>query len=332
MSEENPTESPKIALGADHVGYELKEILKDHLQSGGYEVVDCGTDSTDPVDYPIIAYRVAQLVSHQDCQRGIIVDGAGIGSAIAANKLPGIRAALCYDLTSARNSREHNDANILTLGAGLIGSALAKQISDVWLTSSCTVERYLNRVQQIKDIEEGKLTVSQPDSEASQDTSQPQTPEPHSEDLQKIIDRIQSLLKEEFGVSLEDLSSLKHQVLMDGRGVSVEKNPTAMRDFINMGVGRVTSSLGNGKNIPEDIARYIDHTLLKPDATEADIRQLCQEALQYKFASVCVNPTYITLAAQILRGSTVKVCSVVGFPFGTHPPEVKAMETRQAIR
>ena len=110
MSEENPTQSLKIALGADHVGYELKETLKNHLQSSGYEVVDCGTDSTAPVDYPIIAFRVAQLVSRQDCQRGIIVDGAGIGSAIAANKRPGIRAALCYDLTSARNSREHNDA------------------------------------------------------------------------------------------------------------------------------------------------------------------------------------------------------------------------------
>jgi deoxyribose-phosphate aldolase len=332
MSEENLTQSLKIALGADHVGYELKEILKNHLESSGYEVVDCGTNSTDPVDYPIIAYKVACLVSEQNCQRGIIIDGAGIGSAIAANKLPGIRAALCYDLSSARNSREHNDANVLTLGAGLIGAALAKQISDVWLNSSCTVERYLNRVQQIKDIEEGKLTVSQPDSEVNQETSQAQTSEPHSEDLQKIVDRIQSLLKEEFGVSLEELSSLKHQVLMDGRGVSVEKSPTAMRDFINMGVGRMTSSLGNGKNIPEDIARYIDHTLLKPDAAEGDIRQLCEEALQYKFASVCVNPTFVTLAAQILRGSTVKVCSVVGFPFGTHPPEVKAMETRQAIR
>lgn len=332
MSEENHTQTLKIAIGADHVGYELKELLKKHLESNGYDVVDCGTDSAEPVDYPIIAYRVAHLVSTEDCQRGIIVDGAGTGSAIAANKLPGIRAALCYDLSSARNSREHNDANVLTLGAGLIGSALAKQILDIWLTSSCTVERYLHRVQQIKDIEEGKLIVSQDDSEAPQQTSQPEAAEPHSEDLQKIVERIQSLLKEEFGVSLEELSTLRHQILMDGRGVSVEKSPTAMRDFINMGVGRVTSSLGNGKDIPQDIAQYIDHTLLKPDATENDIRQLCEEALQYKFASVCVNPTYVSLAAQILRGSPVKVCSVVGFPFGTHPPEVKAMETRKAIR
>jgi deoxyribose-phosphate aldolase len=190
----------------------------------------------------------------------------------------------------------------------------------------------LKRVQQIKEIEEGKLTVNDSETDISIEKSRPETGEPHSEDIQKIIDRIQSLLKEEFGVSLEEISTLKHQVLMDGRGVSVEKSPSAMRDFINMGVGRVTSSLGNGKNIPQDIAKYIDHTLLKPDATDDDIRQLCEEALQYKFASVCVNPTYVSLAASILRGSSVKVCSVVGFPFGTHPPEVKAMETRQAIR
>ncbi|MEJ2049599.1 MAG: deoxyribose-phosphate aldolase, partial [Calditrichota bacterium] len=84
--------------------------------------------------------------------------------------------------------------------------------------------------------------------------------------------------------------------------------------------------------MPQDIARCIDHTLLKPDASENDIRKLCEEALQYQFASVCVNPTYVMLAADILRGSPVRVCSVVGFPFGTHSPEIKAMETRQAIR
>jgi len=90
--------------------------------------------------------------------------------------------------------------------------------------------------------------------------------------------------------------------------------------------------LGNGENIPKEIAQYIDHTLLKPDAAEADIRKLCEEALQYQFATVCVNPSYVRLAASILKDSPVLVCSVVGFPFGTHSPEVKAMETRQAIR
>jgi deoxyribose-phosphate aldolase len=330
MPETSNIPSQKIALGADHAGFILKEVLKEELQSKGHQIVDCGTDSPEPVDYPVIAYKVAQLVSQNDCQRGIVIDGAGIGSAIVANKLPGVRAALCYDLSSARNSREHNDANVLTLGAGLIGMALAKQITELWLSTNCTVERYLNRVQQIKDIEEGKIIVNQPKNDQLE--SQTESTDLQNGDMQKIVDRIQSLLKEEFGVSLEELASLKHQVLMDGRGISVEKSPTAMRDFINMGVGRVTSTLGNGKDIPQDIARYIDHTLLKPDAKEEDIRQLCAEALQYKFASVCVNPTYVSLAAELLRGSLVVVCSVIGFPFGTHSPEVKAMETRQAIR
>ena len=332
MAETSSNHSRKIALGADHAGFALKEVIKAHLEAGGYQIIDCGTNSPDPVDYPIIAYQVARLVSEGQCEQGIIIDGAGIGSAMVANKLPGVRAALCYDLSSARNSREHNDANVLTLGAGLIGEALARQIVDLWLTTSCTVKRYLDRVQQIKDIEEGKITVSQTKVDSNQMTSQESQEDLQPDDLQKIIDRVQSLLKETFGVSLDELADFKKQIIMDGRSVSVEKSHTAMRDFINMGVGRVTCTLGNGKDIPQDIARCIDHTLLRPDATEDDVRKLCEEALQYKFASVCVNPTYISLAASILRGSQVDVCSVVGFPFGTHSPEIKAMETRQAIR
>lgn len=325
--------SRKIALGADHAGFSLKEIIKKHLQSKGFQVVDCGTHSTDSVDYPLIAYKVARLVSQDACERGIIIDGAGIGSSIAANKLPGVRAALCYDLSTARNSREHNDANVLTLGASLIGETLAKQIVDLWMTSDCTVERHLRRVQQIKDIEDGKMTVDQPENELISESPQsPETNDLRPEELQKIVDRIQSLLKEKLGLSLEALSNLQSQQIMDGRGVGVEKNTGAMRDFINMGVGRMSCSLGNGKDIPQDIACYIDHTLLKPDASEAEIRKLCEEALQYRFASVCVNPSYVRLAAGLVRQSPVKVCSVVGFPFGTHTPEIKAMETRQAIR
>ena len=125
----------RIALGADHGGYPLKEALKPHLQSLGYEVVDCGAHSTDAVDYPDIAYAVARLVAEGRCANGIIIDGAGIGSCMAANKVPGIRAALCYDHATAVNSREHNHANVLTLGAGLIGANLAKQIVTDWLAT-----------------------------------------------------------------------------------------------------------------------------------------------------------------------------------------------------
>ncbi len=322
----------RIALGADHSGYELKEIIKRHLQSSGYQVVDCGVASPEPADYPLIAYKVAMLVSQQNCEKGIMIDGAGIGSAMAANKVPGVRAALCYDLSSARNSREHNDANLLTLGAGLIGSALAKQIVDLWLTTNCTVERHLRRVRQIHDIEKGRVEVSEIKTENNPAVLPSQTTDLSPEELQSIVERIHSLLKEQLGVSLQDLAVLKQQGIMDGRGVGVEKSSTAMQDFINLGVGRVTCSLGNGENIPKEIAQYIDHTLLKPDAAEADIRKLCEEALQYQFATVCVNPSYVRLAASILKDSPVLVCSVVGFPFGTHSPEVKAMETRQAIR
>ena len=151
----------KIAVGADHGGYELKEKIKKFLCEKGFEVEDCGTDSSKPVDYPKYAYLVAKIVSESGsgrvsdgtCSRGIMIDGAGIGSCITANKLPNVRAAMCYDISTAKNSREHNDANVLTLGAGLIGFELAKQIIDVWLTSDCTVDRHKRRVAMIADIE-----------------------------------------------------------------------------------------------------------------------------------------------------------------------------------
>ncbi len=142
-----------IALGTDHGGFQLKETLKAHLASLGYSVIDCGTNSTDAVDYPDFAYAVARLVSEGKAWRGIMIDGAGIGSAMAANKVPGVRAALCYDHATAVNSREHNDANLLTLGAGLIGPNLAKQIVEVWLRTEFGSGRHAKRVDKIVEIE-----------------------------------------------------------------------------------------------------------------------------------------------------------------------------------
>lgn len=141
-----------VAIGADHGGYGMKEMLKTFLQ-GKYVVVDCGTDSTAAVDYPDFALAVAQLVSSGRAWRGIVVDGAGIGSCMVANKVPGVRAALCYDQATAVNSREHNDANVLTLGAGLIGEALAKQIVETWLKTDFGGGRHARRVDKIMDIE-----------------------------------------------------------------------------------------------------------------------------------------------------------------------------------
>jgi ribose 5-phosphate isomerase B len=142
-----------IAVGSDHGGYPLKERLAFKLRETGYEIVDCGTDSHDAVDYPDFAHAVAREVSSGSCRYGIVVDGAGIGSAMVANKVPGVRAALCYDLSSARNSREHNHANVLTLGAGLIGEALAWQIVEEWLSVDWGGGRHARRVAKIDEVE-----------------------------------------------------------------------------------------------------------------------------------------------------------------------------------
>jgi len=142
-----------IAIGCDHGGFHLKELLAEHLRCSGHEVRDCGTDSTDSVDYPDLAHAVARLVAEGSCSCGIIIDGAGIGSCMVANKVPGVRAALCYDLSSARNSREHNHANVLTLGAGLIGDGLARQIVDEWLATDWGPGRHADRVAKIMAVE-----------------------------------------------------------------------------------------------------------------------------------------------------------------------------------
>jgi ribose 5-phosphate isomerase B len=119
----------------------------------GHEVVDCGTSGTEAVDYPDFALAVAELVSQGRAWRGILVDGAGIGSCMAANKVPGVRAAMCYDQSTAVNSREHNDANVLTLGAGLIGETLARQIVKTWLETPFGGGRHARRVEKIMETE-----------------------------------------------------------------------------------------------------------------------------------------------------------------------------------
>jgi ribose 5-phosphate isomerase B len=142
-----------VALAADHGGYALKEDLKDYLGELGYEVVDCGTSSTASVDYPDFAYAAARLVSEGRAWRGIIVDGAGIGSCMAANKVPGVRAAMCYDHATAVNSREHNGANVLALGGLLVGRSLARQITKTWLETDFGGGRHGRRVDKIMEIE-----------------------------------------------------------------------------------------------------------------------------------------------------------------------------------
>ena len=142
-----------IAVGADHGGFALKEKLLEHLRSRGIAARDCGTHSSEAVDYPDFAHAVASLVAGGESDAGIVIDGAGIGSCMTANKVPGVRAAACWDISSARNSREHNHANVLTLGAGLLGDSLAKQIVDEWLATPWGGDRHARRVAKIAEIE-----------------------------------------------------------------------------------------------------------------------------------------------------------------------------------
>jgi ribose 5-phosphate isomerase B len=142
-----------IALGSDHSGFTLKEKLKPIFEEFGLRIKDVGVDEEKPVDYPDIAREVAEIVARGGALRGVIIDGAGIGSSIVANKFPGIRAALCYDKASARNSREHSDSNVLTLGGRLLTAGQAEDVLRVWLSTPFAGGRHAARVQKITEIE-----------------------------------------------------------------------------------------------------------------------------------------------------------------------------------
>ena len=146
-----------IAIGADHGGFSLKEALKPLIESLGLTVRDVGVYEEKPADYPDLARKVAELVASGTAARGVAIDGAGIGSSIAANKVPGVRAALCYDKASARNSREHNDSNVLTLGAKLLTQTQAEEVLRTWLGTPFAGGRHQARVQKIIDIEQHYL-------------------------------------------------------------------------------------------------------------------------------------------------------------------------------
>ena len=142
-----------VAIGADHGGFKLKEQIKDYLTDFGLNVRDFGTDSEDAVDYPDFAHAVAKSVSGRQVDIGIIIDGAGIGSAMTANKVPNVRAAQCYSVALAKNSREHNGANVLTLGAGQNSFEEARQIVEAFISTDISEERHKKRVAKIDNIE-----------------------------------------------------------------------------------------------------------------------------------------------------------------------------------
>lgn len=144
----------RVALGSDHTGLALKAALVAHLRKAGLDVRDCGTESADPVDYPDIAAVVGKCVARREADAGIVIDGAGLGSAMAANKIRGVRAAMCTDLTLARYSREHNGANVLALGATLLDIPSATAIVDTWLSTPTKEARYLRRLLKVRRLEE----------------------------------------------------------------------------------------------------------------------------------------------------------------------------------
>lgn len=265
----------------------MKDQLAAWLKSQGHNVTDVGTNTKEPVDYPVLAASVARAVAAGRCDYGIMVDGAGIGSAMTANKIPGVLAAACYNEALARNSRQHNGANVLTLGAGQTGFEQAKAIADVFLATECTEERHLRRVQMIKDLESGRAGT--PVMAAIKEMKLDLSPQ----DVERIAERVKQIV---------------------GGGAAA----APAHDIPDLP--------------PAQLARMIDHTILKPEAAQADVKKLCEEALQYNFFSCCVNSSWVRYVAQLLRGSSVKVCAVVGFPLGAGTPEIKALEARRAIR
>ncbi len=159
---ENPSVNVKdkvlrVAIGSDHGGYETKEKLKAFLKELGYRVTDVGTYNADSVDYPDFALKVALKVKSGDCERGIMIDGAGIGSSMVCNKVRGIRAALCYDLKTIVNSREHNNANVLTLGGPLHPIEQLCEMVKVWLETKFAGGRHWKRINKMMDIEKKYL-------------------------------------------------------------------------------------------------------------------------------------------------------------------------------
>ncbi|HEX7095431.1 MAG TPA: ribose 5-phosphate isomerase B [Acidimicrobiales bacterium] len=147
----------RIAIGSDHAGYQLKVFVVELLTAAGHDVVDFGSHSTEPVDYPPICAAVARAVAAGDADRGVVIGGSGQGEQMTANKVRGVRAALCNDLYTARYSRLHNDANVLAMGARVVGTGLAEAIIDVWLSTEFEGGRHQRRVEQIMSIENGEI-------------------------------------------------------------------------------------------------------------------------------------------------------------------------------
>jgi deoxyribose-phosphate aldolase len=328
--------SGRVVVASDHGGFPLKEAIERHLTANGVAVLDVGTHGTEPCDYPVFARLAAEAVSRGEAHRGIVVDGAGIGSCMVANKVPGVRAGMAFDLATAKNAREHNDANVLTLGAGYLAEDLALKIVDVFLATECTIDRHKRRVAMIDGLDEGRRLP--PRVGAAQDMNTPKKFLPMASapsDYESLVNAITQVLTANPAM-LANFAGVGDGPpgcpTCTGCGHCVSKRTDTVRSMMGTAPGlRVSSSLGVA-DVPQDIAKLIDHTLLKPDATYDQIDKLCDEARQFGFASVCVNPVYVKRCAARLRGASPVVCTVIGFPLGATPTEIKVLEARRAIR
>lgn len=337
-----------VVLAADHGGFPLKETLKRWLAGRGYDVLDVGTHSKASCDYPVFATAAAQAVASGRAWRGVVIDGAGIGSSMVANKVPGVRAAMAFDEATANNAREHNDANLLTLGAGYLSPEQAQRLVEIFLTTECTVDRHRRRVAMIDALDRDR--PEPPEGAAAAELVTGSTPPMSApSDYEQLVDRITQVLQSNpgllGGVAASRAPAPPASAAGTVRGAGADPCAACavhghcasqcsdeVRTLAGASHGgRITSSLGVGP-VPKDIAKLIDHTLLKPDATYAQIDQLCDEAAEYGFASVCVNPLYVRRCAGRLRGAEALVCTVIGFPLGATPKEIKAMEARRALR
>jgi ribose 5-phosphate isomerase B len=151
----------RVAVGCDHAGFPLKDTVIERLKSLGHEVIDCGTHSTDAVDYPDFAHAVAEKVRSGDAERGVVLCGSGVGASVTANKIPGVRACLCHDTYSAHQGVEHDDLNVLCLGARIIGPALASEIVQAFIGAKFSAEeRHHRRLSKLLEIEKKYSLVS----------------------------------------------------------------------------------------------------------------------------------------------------------------------------
>jgi len=335
---DGPAAPGPIALASDHGGFELKEALEAYLKRRGYAVLDVGTHDKTACDYPVFAQKAAEAVASGQAWRGVIVDGAGIGSCMAANKIPGVRAGMAFDTRTAHNAREHNDANVLTLGAGYLDETQARAIVDVFLSVDCTVDRHRRRVALIDALDRPRMS---PPRSPSMSTSPP--------DQSQLVAAITKVLTENPALIPAGAPGAVAMTCNTSAGGACPtctpcttcspctgncsiQDPKAVRQVLGGRTEcRVSARLG-AQDVPQDLAALIDHTLLKADATYDEIDELCAEAAQCGFASVCVNPMHVARAAGHLAGSRAKVCTVIGFPLGATPKENKVLEARRAVR